>query len=363
MPVYVIGVPATFGRRETRMKYVDPNPKYDQRPQWGVVEQGPESYLPERIKLSFAGTQEDDEPLDSGFGPYALTRLCYETGGIYFAVHPNRTVNRTVNRDETAVFSSYVAKFFDPEVMRQYRPDYVSLGEYQKRVKQNKARTALIEASANSLQLSTLLAPDEEQRNRIVLRREFLKRDEAGFSRELSEAQQAAAVLEPKLNALCQILQQGEADREKETMPRWQAGYDLAMGRALAVKVRMEVYNAMLAAAKRGVKTKDPKNNTFKLEPNKEIEAGSQYTKIAERAKMYLTRVTKEHPNTPWAAEAQRELETPMGWKWIDWYTDLTPKVMPKAKVNNNNNNVPAPPRNDQKMMLDKKELRPLPKL
>lgn len=145
-------------------------------------------------------------------------------------------------------------------------------------------------------------------------------------------------------------------------MPRWQAGYDLAIGRALAVKVRMETYNAMLAMAKRGLKLKDPKNNTFRLEPNDSIEAGSQYTKLAERAKLYLTRVTKDHPGTPWAAEAQRELDIKLGWKWVDTYTDLTPKVMPKAKVNNNNN-IPAPPRNEQKMMLEKKETRPLPKL
>jgi len=65
----------------------------------------------------------------------------------------------------------------------------------------------------------------------------------------LSEAQQAAALLEPRINALYQILQHGEADRDKETVMRWQAGYDLAMGRTLAIKVRTETYNAMLAAA------------------------------------------------------------------------------------------------------------------
>ena len=30
MPVYVVGVPAPFGRRETQMKWVDPDPKFDQ---------------------------------------------------------------------------------------------------------------------------------------------------------------------------------------------------------------------------------------------------------------------------------------------------------------------------------------------
>ena len=108
IPVYVIGVPAPFGRKETQMKWIDPDPKFDQSPQWGMVEQGPESLLPERIKLSFAGSKADEEPMDSGFGPYALTRLCFETGGIYFAVHPNRSLTKTVSRGETAAFSSHL---------------------------------------------------------------------------------------------------------------------------------------------------------------------------------------------------------------------------------------------------------------
>ena len=111
--------------------------------------------------------------------------------------------------------------FFDPEVMRRYRPEYISLNEYQKRIKQNKAREALIQAAASSMQLGAM----ENSR------REFMKADEAEFSRQLSNAQQAAAALEPKINALYQILQQGEADRERKrcsdgkraTIWRWAA--------------------------------------------------------------------------------------------------------------------------------------------
>jgi len=34
IPIYVIGVPAPFGRPETLVKWVDPDPEFDQRPQW-----------------------------------------------------------------------------------------------------------------------------------------------------------------------------------------------------------------------------------------------------------------------------------------------------------------------------------------
>ncbi|HEX5104546.1 MAG TPA: vWA domain-containing protein [Pirellulaceae bacterium] len=345
MPVYVVGVPAPFGRRETQMKWVDPDPKFDQTAQWGVVEQGPESYLPERIKLAFSGSKEDDEPIDSGFGPFALTRLCYETGGIYFAVHPNRNVTRAVSRGETAAFSSYVSHFFDPETMRKYRPDYVSVTEYQKRASQNKARWALVQA-AQASQLTQMDSP--------TLR--FVKSDEAAFANALSEAQQAAAALEPKINSLYEILRQGEADREKETVLRWQAGYDLAIGRALAVKVRTETYNAMLAAAKRGLKFKDEKNNTWILKPSDEISVGSQYAKLGERAKMYLNRLATDHPGTPWAMLAERELKDPLGWSWEEEFTDTSPRRMGDGNGNPN-------PNDARRMMTKPPPKRPPPKL
>jgi hypothetical protein len=344
IPVYVVGVPAPFGRKETMMKWVDPNPEFDQTPQWGRVDQGPESLLPERLKLAFSTSR--DEPIDSGFGPYALTRLCYETGGIYFAVHPNRNVNRDVGRGEVEAFSAHLTRFFDPQIMRKYRPDYVPPDEYMRRVKANKAREALVMA-ANESWLNQMEAPATR----------FAKTDEASFVNALSEAQKQAAKLEPQINRIYEVLKVGEADRAKEDALRWQAGYDLAMGRVLAVKARTEAYNAMLAAAKRGLKFKDEKNNTWILEPADEISVGSALEKAAAKARDYLQQVVDEHPGTPWAYLAQRELENPIGWRWKE---DYTPPPGDRNGGAGNNNN--APP-NDALRMLDRKPKRNIPKL
>jgi len=347
MPVYVVGVPAPFGRQDTMMKWVDPDPKYDQTPQWGVVEQGPETLYPERIKLAFSGSKLDDDPIDSGFGPYGLTRLSVETGGIYFAVHPNRNVTKSVARKDVVAYTSHIKHFFDPSVMRKYKPDYVSVQEYDKRVSANMARRKLIEAALNP-QLQQMESPELK----------FVKRDEATFSNALSEAQKQAAALEPRVNALYEVLRQGESDREKETVLRWQAGYDLAMGRVLAVKVRTESYNAMLAAAKRGLKPKDPKSNTWTLKPDDEISVGSALQKVADRAKMYLERVVKDHEGTPWAMLAQQELKDPLGWKWEESFTDLTP-----MRQGAGNGNAPAPANDAAKMLAKPPPKRPAPKL
>ncbi len=217
MPVYVIGVPAPFGREHTLVKYVDPDPKYDQTPQWAQVDQGPESLMPELVKVGFSANFQDEPVIDSGFGPYGLTRLCYETGGIYFTVHPNRNVNRQIRQHEIEAYAADMSYFFDPSVMARYRPDYLSPADYQKRVKESPLRTALVNAA-------TIVVPTLD---RPQMR--FVKRDEAGLVADLTRAQQDAAKLEPTLIRLAAVLEPGYAHRVNETIPRWQAGYDWLM--------------------------------------------------------------------------------------------------------------------------------------
>jgi hypothetical protein len=339
MPVYVVGVPAPFGRDKIEMKWIDPDPKYDQSPQWGVVEQGPESRFPEIVKVHFTGAGMADEPMDSGYGPYSLTKLAYETGGIYFAVHPNRNSRKPVTRDETANLSAHIRYFFDPDLMRKYRPDYVSEDEYRKLMNANKAKAALVQAAMQPNWITPLGGP--------ALR--FPKRDEADLARRLSEAQKAAAKLEPQIGQLYSILKNGEPDRPKLDSPRWEAAYDLAMGRVMAVKVRTEAYNAMLAKAKT-MKFKNPKNDTWDLEPADAVDVGSVLEKEAAKAKDYLNRVVKEHAGTPWAMLAQRELATPLGWAWKERFTGVNTPRMPPP-----NNNAPPPPPADDKARVIKK--------
>ncbi|MCH5375426.1 MAG: VWA domain-containing protein, partial [Planctomycetes bacterium] len=346
VPVYVVGVPAPFGREETLVKWVDPDPEYDQTPGWGEVNQGPESLLPERIKLTFASPADDLDPMDSGFGPFALTRLCYETGGIYFAVHPNRNVNREISRNETAAFSSHLKYFFDPQVMRRYRPDYVSLEEYLRRAQANRARAALLTAAKKSW-VSSMAEP----------KLRFVKRSEAELANRLTEAQKAAAKLDPLLLDLYETLRAGEEDRTRETSPRWQAGYDLAMGRVMATMVRTQAYNAMLAQAKRGMPFRDGGNNTWVLVPSSDISIDSRLSKAAEKATEYLQRVIDEHPDTPWALLARCEMDSPIGWSWSEEFTDLTPR---SAGGGGNNGN----PRDDVHRNVERGPVkRPVPKL
>lgn len=344
MPVYVVGVPAPFGRKKAYVKYVDPDPEYDQSPIRVAVDQGPESLYPERVKLAFIGGGDDNETMDSGFGPFGLTRLAYETGGAYFTVHPNRQLGRRVGGRETEAMATYMARFFDSRLMRRYRPDYVTTAEYQQKLTRNRARAALVQAAAYS-QTAALNG----------VRTVFEKQDEAQFAESLSRAQRAAAKLEPEVIKLTNVLRTGEADRRKLEELRWQAGYDLAMGRVLAAKVRTEGYNAMLARAKQGMAFKNEKSDTWVIRPSEKVTSGSVLAKEAAQAEAYLDRVVTEHEGTPWALLAQQELSTPFGWEWREEFRDVAgrrARAMANANRPRPQNNVPP-----------KKKKRPPPKL
>ena len=208
--------------------------------------------------------------------------------------------------------------------MRNYRPDYLPAKQYLDLLKSNKACASLVEAA----QLSATTSMEN-------VRLRFPRIDDGQFARELSDAQREAARLEPKIEALTAILRQGERDRAKVTTPRWQAGFDLALGRTLVVKVRTEGYNAILATAKQGLKFKDEKSDTWELRSTDKVTISSALAKDADDAKKYLTRVVTDHKGTPWAVEAEKELKRPLGWEWQERFTDVSGRVA-RAEANRN---------------------------
>lgn len=336
--VFVVGVPAPFGQQSVRFKFVEFDPRYQSAEQWAQVDQGPETFYPEVVQVR--PKDAPDEPIDSGFGPFNLSRLCAETGGVYFAVHANRETKGRVRDGAVAPMASALRYFFDPKVMQAYAPDYLSTVELDRSLAANKAKRALIDAARtaeiNPLEGATM---------------EFPRQDDGRLVGLLSEAQKQAAVLEPKIDRLYTILHAGRGDRPKikPAEKRWQAGYDLAMGRVLAAKVRTEAYNAMLATAKRGMKFKDPNSDTWRLVPSNDVsmsDVGAQVSKQAEEAKEFLERVVVDHPGTPWAKIAAEELATPLGYVWQEAHTGVNAPKPPGGGGGNPNRG------DDKKRML-----------
>ena len=323
MRVFVVGVPAPFGKRHVRMKFVEFDPQYADDEQWAEVEQGPESRYPEVVTVR--PKNRPDEPIDSGYGPFSLSKLCAETGGMYFAVHANRGADGRVTDAATAPMSSGLRYFFDPNVMRDYRPDYLSQAEVDRLLAANRAKRALVDA-ARAAEVAPMDAPTTT----------FPREDDGRLVNLLSEAQKKAAVLQPKIDALHGLLAAGLPDRDKIEEKRWQAGYDLALGRVLALKVRTDAYNILLAQAKSGMKFKDPKNDTWVLKPSVDVsKVGSQTERLAKQADELLQRVVADHAGTPWAQMAAEELKSPLGYSWEETYTGVN---APRAGNGGNGN-------------------------
>jgi hypothetical protein len=303
IPVYVVGSSCLFGKKEGVPADVEGAGKF-------IV--GPESIYPEVIQLAFAddgmsgwddGSSTwagDPNQIDSGFGPCTLVRLARESGGAYFAIPRVESGNFSWDAGERSK---------DPFAWHgRYSPDYVSEQEYVRRLEANKAKKALSEASR--------LPPADPRFNRTM---EFSSGgDEAALKRLLDDAQRPAARVLPPLIKLYDVLKAGDADRDKLTEPRWQAGFDLALGRAAAARARVEAYIAMLAVLKQGKRFERESSSTWVVEPADEIQVGSQLDKMRLLAKERLERVVKDHPDTPWAAQAARELKSPVGWRFVE---------------------------------------------
>ncbi len=310
LPVYVVGVPAPFGRRAALDFSVEATgaasikePR-DRAGNWQPILQGPESRSLEAIPLEFEEVGADVELLDAGFGPFGLEWLCRVSGGAFLAVREADS-RGGLARARRLVWPTVDSAAFEGDRWRTYAPDWVTATDYVKVLQGNMACQALHDAS---LLPKAAVLRDAEFR--------FEKRDEAELKNRLDRAQQAAAKVAPAVNDLYETLRKGAGDAEKLKSPRWRAGYDLAMGRASAAKARIDGYNAMLAALKRGRSFSKPDSRFWVLVRASTTDESSALRNLVDRARTHLQRVVDEHPGTPWARQARHELEIPLGWQW-----------------------------------------------
>ena len=294
IPVYVVGKPAPFGRTTVSLARMDES----------SMIYGPETADLERIQMDYWADSSGMEVIDSGFGPWAYERLCRETQGRFLAVRPSSGAAFASSIDRSWPLG---ARQFSPTEMARHAPDYVAYEEYLALLEKNQAKKSL-----------HIAAQMERVRFNPPGIAEFTVTDQAKLAQEVLRSQQSIAAGSLPVKNLYEALKLGEADREKLEGARWQASYDLAMGRAAANFVRLDSANTMLADVKTGMKFDNPENNTWTIEPADEINSGSAHKRLAESAIKYLERVIQEHPDTPWAYIAERELESPMGWKWTE---------------------------------------------
>ena len=89
-----------------------------------------------------------------------------------------------------------------------------------------------------------------------------------------------------------------------------------------------------------------PDSNTWRLVPDNEVHYSDKAAAAGKQAFDLLKKVVAEHPNTPWAMLAQRELKDPLGFKWTE--------VHVKPIVRNDNDSPEAKKKKAMKKMEPK---------
>jgi hypothetical protein len=324
-PVYILGPMAPFGRKILQVPYTEPE---SGEVFMFPIERGPETVQSERLSLPFWGRGDQFDLFPSGFGPYDLTRLARESGGIYFMFDDGKSGQGR----------------YDGYDLASYSPDYETIADYRKAIAASPLRQAVLQAADDSRALEEAI----NSRGRGF--EPGLNFSMADLNQLLNNEQQKVAMTMAFVDQALARLSAVEKDRPKESSKRWQAHYDLMMGRLLANKVRCNEYNWATAQMKVTPKapegkTEDNKpNNAWRLVPDEKISFGmkdqpdkaeaktnvkksdpkatAKAKEDAEKATEYLQRVVKEHSGTPWALMAARELEIPMGFRWESMYIE-----------------------------------------
>jgi hypothetical protein len=299
MRVYCVGDDAVFGRERHYFPYVFEDGFHG----FAYTNRGPETADLEGVQLPFWGGRSHRlEELTSGFGPYALSRLCAETGGMYL------------------ISEELPGPKFDEAVLRNYWPDYRPKKDYELERARNAAKAALYQAAVVG-------PPEKMPQPQLVFRAD----NDNTLRQQITEAQKPLAELDYRLNEMHTLLEAGERDRSRLDTPRWRASFDLAMGRVLAMRARALGYNLMLADMKLSPRPfQDATNNTWRIEPASEEKSPSKVQRFAKRAREYLEGVIEDHRGTQWEALAREELQSPMGWDWHELHVNYPPPRPPR---------------------------------
>src|SRR5262249_25607407 len=160
--------------------------------------------------------------IESGFGPYALSRLANATGGIYFVTRFNA---RRMGVDQAR--------------MQEYRPDWVRPDPYEALIARSRLRQARLAA-----------APISQHKLPRMPSLYFPPADSPEFKDVMANNQAIADLTTTTVNEALGPINAVVKLRDRETSRRWQAHYDLIRGRLLAMKVRSVEYNWACARMK-----------------------------------------------------------------------------------------------------------------
>jgi len=273
--VYVIAREASFSEVSGQEPYID----QDGTQKIGIVDKGPETPFPEIPNLPLAGYTWR-EPISSGFGFYALSRLAMHTGGAYYMLTTGAAAEK---------------KEYDWKILSHYSPVLCSIEDY-KRIHEQDAMAARLKDVVDKWTAAAQRAVDNQPFTALEVRDRGSK-----VKNLLSVAESCIAELE---NAMVP-----EKKLPKLRNRRWAANIDLT--RAFLYLARYRAHQLWFAYAE-FVKSGKASSGQFTLDSSSTVPlGGDQEVKDREEVTNAFKDVVRRHANTPWARAAEGFLGSP----------------------------------------------------
>lgn len=288
--IFCLGNAAPFGQSKGYVRYVYEDGFRSEIP----VDQGPETAIADVLNLPIwpPHSPEQFRQISSGFGPWALSRLCNATDGTFFIVEDTGKPT------------------FPRATLADYTPDYAPLAEQQKAVSDSPLRKALASV-AKEINTPT----DNRGLSPPAFR--FRADSPSSLRSELAVCQKSVAIHFFRVENAQRALEPSIKEHTALTEKRWQAAFDLAYGRLLFQKARLTELVYVLARMK--MEPADfsmDRSNTWLLLADDSAKPSLQTKNLVAEGTAYLRRVIAQHPNTPFAYVAEAELKRGVGWKW-----------------------------------------------
>ncbi len=329
-PVYFLGRESMFGYPYAQQLWTH---KESGESFWIRIRRGPETEYPECLQWNGLHPRWDVQ--SAGFGPYEQVRTARETGGIFFVL-PGKEEN-------LAGEGANDKRRYEFHAMREYQPLLLSRPAYVKERVSSPFRETLWQVIVRlNPSDDRLLFPSHDPGLNIT--REYLIGLNDFRQTAASEAVKAAKAMlltEETIELLTKI----QPLRAGETSSRWRAGYDLALAQLYVFRLRL--YQFLLALDKHANEMPKPANEksnrwVFSWNPQQIVPDENQYARLKQTFNMKMTReeylamvvseekaaverlreVINNHPGTPWARRAEREINDGFGFTVSDYLYD-----------------------------------------
>lgn len=327
-PVYIMGREAVFGYPYARMRWKDP--KYGLW-HWVDIRRGPETAFPEQ--LQWDGLRRRHDSFSSGFGPYEQVRIAKETGGIFFILPGEE--------EKLTGAGAHEKRKFDFLDMKEYQPMLLPRRVYAQARDRSEFRKTIWQVIVRLNPNENELLPNHDPK--LNIREHWYPLRPAEFRKEGQEQVARAARAMELLNQALPMLKRIEPLRAKEPYQRWRANYDLIKAQCIAYRVRlfqfllaMDQHAANMPAPKKEKTNRWNVRRTRKmLKPDQSqferikkafgVKASlEEYNQMIDRqqqtARELFKVVIEEHPGTPWARRAKRELNQGFGMTFVEAY-------------------------------------------